>query len=63
MEYTITQVRNVLRNYQSILSKKKSVPGENVAPKQTGGSDQVHISKEAMEKLRESTASDKPRHP
>ena len=51
MNYTITQVHNVLRNYRSIFAKKNVEMAYKESPKETQGTDKVNISKEALEKL------------
>ncbi|MBI3358455.1 MAG: hypothetical protein HY201_05805 [Nitrospirae bacterium] len=51
MEYTVTQVRNVLRNYESLVVKKRGDPFRAVSTKQTGEADNVYISKEGLRKL------------
>ncbi len=56
MGYTVTQVHDVLRNYRTILAKKRSEPVQKESPKEspkeTYGSDQVDISREAIGKLK-----------
>jgi len=51
MEYTISEVRNVLRNYEGLLVKKRGDQGKEVPSKQTEVSDNVHISSEGLRKL------------
>jgi hypothetical protein len=54
MDYTVTQVQNVLRNYESILSKKRLAPPvEELPSKQNAPSDRVSVSKEALKMLEE----------
>ena len=57
MDYTITQVQNVLRNYESILSKKRLAPPvEEPLSKQNVRVDRVSVSKEAIKMLDEMQA-------
>jgi hypothetical protein len=52
MEYTVLEVRNVLRNYESLLVRKKGDQGkdEPVNPA-LAKVDDVRISREALEKF------------
>jgi hypothetical protein len=56
MGYTVTQVHDVLRNYRTILTKKRPEPVQKESPKEspkeTHGIDQVDISREAIGKLK-----------
>ena len=53
MDYTITQVRNVLRNYEGLVVKNKgSHTKEIVATRRVDGDD-THISAEGFNKMME----------
>ena len=51
MAYTMTEVRNVLRNYEGLLTKKRADYTREVSSKQTKAFDDVQISKEGLRKL------------
>jgi len=51
MEYTISEVRNVLRNYEGLLVKKRGDQGREGPSKETNVSDHVQISSEGLRKL------------
>ncbi len=51
MDYTITQVRNVLRNYEGLLVKRKSDHSKEGVSAFGVGADTANISKEAFQKL------------
>lgn len=54
MDYTMTQVQNVLRNYDSILSKKRFDPRlEELPSKQNAKVDRISVSREAVKMLSE----------
>jgi hypothetical protein len=58
MDYTITEVRNVLRNYEGVVMRKKGDSKQAVS-KQNSNSDSAHISAEAFGRLLASELSKK----
>ena len=51
MEYTMTQVRNVLRNYEDLLVRRRGDHAGEVSSKQTVVTDDVQISTEGLRRL------------